>query len=64
MSLQKGKKNRQAKHQDWKESSQKNVVSKFLAKAKEGERVQKDGDRLEPRISGFLSLYYIDSKVC
>lgn len=31
-----GKKNRQAKHQDWKESSpKKSVVSKFLAKAKE-----------------------------
>lgn len=47
MSLQKLEKKeqifRQAKHQDWKEFTEKSVVSKFFAEAKEGERrVQKD----------------------
>jgi hypothetical protein len=54
---------------------QKIVVSKFLAKAKEGERVQKDGGwgaGWKPRISGFFFLffclvfrvYFTESKFC
>lgn len=39
---------------------QKIVVSKFLAKAKEGERVQKDrGAGWKPRISGFFFYFFV-----
>ena len=54
-SLQKEKKKQASQTPGLKRVHQKIVVSKFLAKAKEGERVQKDGGAgWKPRISGFF----------